>query len=51
MKEKALKVGDDIRIINPVLVNRFGYPLNTRIIKKELYLPKEKFKQEYEIIK
>jgi hypothetical protein len=35
MKERALKEGDYIKIINPVLVNRFGYPLNTRIIKNQ----------------
>lgn len=47
MKEKALKVGDEIRIINPVLVNRFGYPLNTRIIKNEFTLEQRKEVQNF----
>ncbi len=34
-KSKALKQGDHVKIINPILVNRFGYPLNTKIIKNE----------------
>lgn len=35
MKNKALKEGDYVKIVNPVFVNRFGYPLNTKIIKNE----------------
>ena len=35
MKERALKEDDYIKIVNPILVNRFGYPLNTRIIKNQ----------------
>ena len=31
----TIRVGDKVRIINPQVVYRFGYPLNTNLIKKQ----------------